>query len=334
MKPVLSRAIRTSRSPITAVVPLLLGLGLFSSTPTQAVESSPAALDPVVIEVIEMLTVGVDEGVIVKWLESTRRQPADIGSQGIIELTRAGATEYLLTSLFELVEHRGADASDTATQATAPLAMKEERGSTEAVLRLSAKQVWTDEDEPDRPREPPWNIYLYLDGDYVAWTRPTLQGEPVEARRVLVAGRHELRVVLQRYEELRGGWLYESLSVPTLVVFETLPGEPVEIEVEMKRIWGLWRQRQDGGPLSYVIRQGAEALDEHGGTGGDPDRWRPVCEDVEANFPDSEEVPKRFRNVMSRCTRWAELWTGAGRSTSRAEILALLADHDFRPPVR
>jgi len=75
-------------------------------------------------------------------------------------------------------------------------------------------------------------------------------------------------------------------------------------------------------------------LAEHGGTGGDPNRWQPVCEDVEANFADSESVPKRFGNPMSRCIRWAELWIGAGQSTDRSEILEKLAGSDFRPPIR
>lgn len=143
-----------------------------------------------------------------------------------------------------------------------------------------------------------------------------------------------MRVVLQRYEDLRGGWLHESLSVPTLVTFEARSGSPIEIDVEMKRIWGLWRERKDGGPLSYLIRQGAEVLAEHQGTGGNPDRWSPVCEDVEANFRDKDGVPKRFRNAMSRCTQWSELWTGSGSVTSREEILDYLAEHDFEPPVR
>ena len=153
-------------------------------------------------------------------------------------------------------------------------------------------------------------------------------------RRVLIPGPRELRVVLQRYEELRGGWLHESLSVPTLMAFEAVPGDPIEIEVKMTRIWDLWRQRKDGGPLSYFIRQGDEILAEHGGTGGDPNRWQPICEDVEANFVGSETVPKRFRNAMSRCIRWAALWTGPGKSIDRSEILRDLAKDDFEPPVR
>ena len=81
------------------------------------------------------------------------------------ERTRRACSAWLLGSLVALLGW-AAEAAD---------------GDVEAVVRLSAKQVWTDEDEPDRPREERWDIYLYLDGDLIAWTRPTLQGEPVEA---------------------------------------------------------------------------------------------------------------------------------------------------------
>lgn len=323
---------------------LVLGVVLSAMDPAVAEESRTADLDPVVAEILAMLEAGVDEGVILQWLESTDRRPADVGSLGLIALAEAEASEEFVKTLLTRVENQGADPPDLAAppppatpHSVEPISLADQSGalgSADASIRLRVKRVWVDEDEPDRPRDPPWNVFLYLDGDLVAWARPTLKGEPVEVRRVLLPGQRELRVVLQRYEELRGGWLHESLSVPILIGFEVMPGIPAEIDVEMTRIWDLWRQRKDGGPLSYVIRQANEILAEHDGTGGDPDRWQPVCEDVEANFVGEEIVPKRFRNSMSRCVRWSELWTGAGQSTDRSEILTVLARDDFEPPVR
>lgn len=327
-----------------AVAILMLGLLFFSPSRALAAASSTTELDPVVADIVEMLDAGVDEGVILKWLESTNRRPADVGSQGLIALTEAEASEDFVKALLTLIDEQGGEdrmmasapppATPRAVESTPDVAEPAASGTVESVVRLRAKQVWVDEDEPDRPRDPPWDVFLYLDGELVAWTRPTLQGEPAEAMRALQAGPRELRVVLQRYEELRGGWQYESLAVPTLVSFEANGDQTLEIEVEMTRIWGLWRQRKDGGPLSYVIRQGDRVLAEGGGTGGDPNRWSPVCEDVEANFPGSEGIPKRFRSSMSRCLRWSELWTGPGRFTDRAKILQRLAEYDFQPPVR
>lgn len=330
----------------------MVGIGLLLGLSAGAVgeETSPsdAPLDPVVSEVVEMLNAGVSDSLILQWLDSTDRRPTDVCSQGLIALTEAGASEQLTTTLLELVgsqdvkgpleKSKPAPESTETGTATSSLSTAVSPGApvgaVEAVVRLRAKRVWVDEDEPDSPREPRWNVYLYLDGDLVAWTRPTLQGEPVEARRVVQSGLREMRVVLQRNEELRRGWSYESLAVPTPIAFTAQAGVPIEIEVDLRRIWGLWRDRTDGGPMSWVVRQGDQVLSESGGTGGNPDRWQPVCEDVEANFPDAEEVPKRIRSAMSRCIRWETLWTGAGKSTSRADILEQLAEYDFEPPVR
>lgn len=306
------------------------------------------SLDPIVSEVLEMLNAGVSDSLIVQWLESTGRQPADVGSQGLIALTEAGASEQLTDTLLDLVEvRRGsepavgqelAQEARTAEEADAQIpnagSPPATQGDLEATIRLGAKQAWVDEDEPDAPRDRRWDVYLYLDSEFVAWTTPDLKGKPVETRLTIQPGHRELRIVLQRYEELRRGWSYESLSVPTLMAFEAQSGDPVEIEVDMKRIWGLWRDRKEGGPLSYVIRQGSEVLAESEGSGGNPDRWQPICEDVEANFPDAQGVPGAFRSSMSRCVRWDTLWTDAGLPISRADILRDLAEYDFEPPVR
>jgi len=335
-----------------AVLTILFGMALLPvlAGGTVAAETGgpDPALDPIVAQVVEMLDADVSETVILQWLEATDRRPGDVGSPGLIALTEAGASQKLISGLLSLVG-RTASPPPVSPEAVAPfpesseeLAVEAEPAATsstgsdsaESRILLSAKRVWVDEDEPDAPREERWSVYLYLDGELVSWVRPTLQGEPVETGRVIRSGHHELRVVLQRYEEGRKGWRYESLSVPTLIEFEVQPEDPIEIEVEMRRIWGLWRQRNDGGPLSYVIRQGDRVLAEDSGTGGDPDRWQPVCEDVEANFPGSEKVPSRFRSQMGRCFRWDSLWTGAGTSTSRADILRQLAEVDFEPPVR
>ena len=339
---------RTRQDVVAWMVGIGLLLGLSAGAVGEETSPSDAPLDPVVSEVVEILNAGVSDSLILQWLDSTDRRPTDVGSQGLIALTEAGASEQLTTTLLELVgsqdvkgpleKSKPAPESTETGTATSSLSTAVSPGApvgaVEAVVRLGAKRVWVDEDEPDSPREPRWNVYLYLDGDLVAWTRPTLQGEPAEARRVVQSGLREMRVVLQRNEELRRGWSYESLVVPTPIAYPAQAGDPIEIEVDLRRIWGLWRDRKDGGPMSWVVRQGDQVLSESGGSGGNPDRWQPVCEDVEANFPDAEGVPKRFRSAMSRCIRWETLWTGAGKSTSRADILEQLAEYDFEPLVR
>ena len=318
------------------VLALAVGIG------PAAASSTDPVLDPVVSEIVEMLNAGVSDSLILQWLESTDRRPLDVGSQGLIALTEAEASEQLITALLTRVEKQHTEGrvevpespSEPAARAQESPEPEAAAGPVEALVRLSAKRVWVDEEEPDSPREPRWDVFLYLDGELIAWTRPDAKGEAVEAHRVIPTGRREMRVVLQRYEELRRGWSYESLAVPTTVVFDAQPGKRIEIEIDMSRIWGLWRDRKSGGPMSYLIRQGDAVLAESDGAGGNPDHWKPVCEDVEANFPDAAGVPGAFRNPMSRCIRWAELWTGSGKATSRAEILEQLAEYDFAPPLR
>lgn len=321
-------------------------IGLVPSS-VDAAGSTPD-LDPLVAEIVEMLKAGVEESVITRWLESTGRKPAELGSREIIALAEAGASEKLITKLLQWLEDQGNQAATEEASLSLDGAESRDAGMRNpaaepslatgslvtATFGLRAKQMFTDEDEPDRPREPPWNVYLYLDGELVSWAKPDLEGERVEARRFIEPGHREVRVILQRYEELRDGWSYESLSVPTLIDFEARTGDPLEIDVEIKRIWGLWRDRKEGGPMSYVIRQGDEVLAESPGTGGNPDRWQPICEDVEANFADDRGVPKRFRGALKRCVRWIDLWLGAGRGTSRSAMLAEMAQSDFRPPVQ
>lgn len=333
---------------MASVIGIGLVLGLSAGAVGEESALSDPPLDSIVTQVVEMLNAGVSDTMILQWLESTGRRPVDIGSQGLIALSEAEASEELMTTLLQLVGARSGEEPAPAVQPAPEEATPEEVGASparvvtqaadgngvDATLRLSAKRVWVDEEEPDSPREPRWNVYLYLDGDLVAWVRPDANAEPVEARRLIQPGRREIRVALQRYEERRSGWRYESLSVPTLVEFDVEAGDPVEIEVDMKRIWGLWRDRKDGGPMSYFVRQGADVLAEQNGTGGNPDRWQPLCEDVEANFPVHQGVPRAFKSAMNRCIRWADLWNGTGKSTARTEILKALAEHDFEPPVR
>ena len=322
---------------------ILIGFGFVLSNAAVGEEgaTSKTLLDPIVAQVVEMLNAGVSDGLILQWLESTGRRPVDIDSEGLIALTEAQASEPMMSRLLELVgeERPGATMAPPAATPTGPTLQETPSaeaadGSLEAIIRLSGKRMWVEEDEPDSPRNERWKVFLYLDGELVAWTRPDQQGEPVEARRVIREGRREMRVILQRYEEARSGWNYESLAVPTLVAFDAQVGDPLEIEVDMERSWGLWRDRSDGGPLSYVIRQGVRVLGESKGAGGNPDDWQPVCEDIEANFPESQGVPRAYRSSMSRCARWADLWNGPGKETSRTEILEDLAEYDFEPPVR
>ena len=76
---------RTKKNPLRCW-PLLVLLLL---TNTGVAADADASLDPVVADVVEMLQAGVAEAVIIQWLESTGRRPADVRPEGMIALTEA-----------------------------------------------------------------------------------------------------------------------------------------------------------------------------------------------------------------------------------------------------
>lgn len=293
-------------------------------------ETPDSVLDPVVAEVLEMLEAGVSEDLIRSWLDSTGRQPAEVTSTGVIALTGAGASDAFVEALLGLAGEPGAAVEEMVAVEEAADAGK----PVEARFLIRAKDLFTDEPEPDDPPPAPWDMYVYLDGEYLGWVTPSLDGEPADVRRLLSGGEHVLRVVLQRFDPKSRRYRYDSLSVPVAVTFTATVGDPLEIEVEMKRIWGLWRDRKTGGAFSYRVRQGVEVLTENDGTGGDPDRWRPLCEDVKANFPDKEKVPGIHSGDMARCIPWNELWADFGVATSREQILEMIDSYEGRPPLR
>jgi hypothetical protein len=102
------------------------------------------------------------------------------------------------------------------------------------------------------------------------------------------------------------------------------------MEVEI-RFHGRWKYRDSRGPLSYAVRRGNQTLVEDGPTGGNPSEWQLICEDVEANFQDADQVPRLYRRDMARCIPWSTLWKGAGEQTSRTDLLAEMGSSDFRP---
>lgn len=328
---------RTSRVVLT----FLLGLAAMAGLPGCA---TAAELDPIVAQVIQILETGVSDELIVQWLEGTGRRPRDLGSQDLIALTEAGASEELISRLLQRVgEASVAEATEppepppAAAEAGAALT-EPARGATpggdrraETRIRLSARQIWVQEDEPDSPRADPYGVFLYLDGRYAARVKPSLRGEPVELRRLLVPGRHELRLLLETHVERKGRWSHDSLVVSTAIAFAVEPGDPLEIDIHLSRGWELGRPGA-GGPLSYVVRQGDRLVAEQERAGGSPSEWPPVCEDVEANFPGEDRVPRRYRSEMRRCVRWTTLWRGQGQGSSRQELLAWMGESDFRPP--
>lgn len=331
---------------------LLIALPLASHADQSGEET--AELDPVVAQVVEMLAAGVDEEIIDQWLATTGRRPADIGAQGLIALTRAGASKDLIGQMLHLVADTSAppspapepsapvrvppplDPEPSAPQVLDPVekeAYPTARVDTPAdvLILLSYKRVITQEPEPDSPPPEPWTVFAYLDGELVAWVTDSMAAEPVRANRQLAPGRHLVRVTRERHIQRGRRWVHETQVAPTNIALDVVPGQEMEVDI---RFHGRWMDRQTRGPLSYAVRQGNQTLAKEGPTGGNPSGWQLVCEDVEANFPDAEKVPRLYRQDMARCVPWSTLWNGAGEQTSRTELLASMSESDFRPSFR
>lgn len=332
---------------------VLAGLLVFTISLAAHADQSGAetpGLDPVVAQVVEMLDAGVDEEIIDQWLATTDRRPADIGAQGLITLTQAGASKDLIGHMLELVAETtsvpephipvqmppaGAE-QESAPQLLDPDGDEAHRAAdvdtpADVLFLLSYKRIITQEPEPDSPQPEPWTVFAYLDGELVAWVTDSMAAEPVRANRQLAPGRHLVRVTRERHIQRGRRWVHETQVAPTSIAFDVVPGQGMEVDI---RFHGHWMDRQTRGPLSYAVRQGNQTLAEEGPTGGNPSEWQLVCEDVEANFPDAEKVPRLYRRDMARCTSWTNLWNGAGEQTSRTELLASMSESDFRPSFR
>ncbi|MGB3561658.1 MAG: hypothetical protein WBH85_19235 [Thermoanaerobaculia bacterium] len=336
---------------------LLIGIWLlvvpFTAHADQGGDEAPG-MDPLVAQVVEMLGAGVDEEVISQWLASTDRRPTDVGAQGLIALTQAGASRELMGQLLELVAVASPDPK-SAPEPLAPVLVPpptDERRSVPAVpepdseaaypaasidtpadvlFLLGYKKTVTQEPEPDSPPPAPWTVYAYLDGELVAWVTDSLAGEPVRATRLLSPGRHLLRVTQERHIQRGQRWIHESRVAPNLIAFDVVPGEEMEVEIKFQ---GHWIYRASRGPLTFAVRRGFQTVVADGPTGGDPSQWQPVCEDVEANFAEADKVPRLYRRDMARCTPWSTLWNGAGEQMSRTELLAEMGKSDFQPTFR
>ena len=311
-------------------------------------------LDPVVAQVVEMLDAGVEEEIIDQWLDATHRRPTDIGSPGLIALTRSGASKELIGRMLDLVAD-SVPAPEPVPDAHAPVgaapppdpepsqpqlldpvgkeAYPAARVDTPAdvLFLLSYKRAITQEPEPDSPPPPPWTVFAYLDGELVAWVTHSMSGEPVRANRLLAPGRYVVRVTRERHIQRGRKWVHETQVAPTPITLDVELGGELEVDI---RFHGRWMDRESRGPLSYTVRKGNRTLAEGGPMGGNPADWQLVCEDVKANFPEADNIPRLYRRDMARCTSWNTLWSGAGEQTSRTEMLASMSESDFRPKFR
>ena len=101
-------------------------------------------------------------------------------------------------------------------------------------------------------------------------------------------------------------WNNQHLELPSPTPFE--PGEKVTWCIPPEQVLLHRRDRQ----------------------GGDPEDWPLVCEEIEANAEDGEQLGRSLRSLLDDCTRWPDLWSGLD-VPPRDEVREALAMFLYRP---
>ena len=328
-----------------AKLPLLAGAAL-----TLVLIGTPALLADAISEIVAMLDGGLSEELIVDWLAAGDEAPERPTAEELLTLKRAGASEELLRELLRrsnpVAAEREASEVDptpepTMARDTTPAATPEVRpaptpaaaagpqrqsesrpaarpaaGGTAEVRVVLLYAPRFDEDE-----EETWDLFAYLDGrplSYVPASADPLglaAGKPLELELELPAGRHELRVLLERHWQRRGRWRHAARVGEPGFSFELAAGTQAKVEVVFRQGWG-----DETDPLTFRFTQG-ERISDLVDVGGDPESWSELCEDSGGEPGQGD------------CTGWSGLWSEAD-APPRAEVLDALARFSFRPVPR
>jgi len=335
------------RSAVARVGLLVLLALVTAALPARAGDPDPA-LDPVVQEVVTMLSGGVAEAVVTSWLETSGRHPARVDGAELVALQKAKASDDLMKRLIRLANgpapvpapspsqsapvtpapppHALAAPAAPPPTAPAPAAATAAPAASGIPVRfqIGYRPFAADENAPS------WNLFVYLDGRFLAWEKPSTISITTRAEgfdRALPAGHHVLRLVQERHERRHGGgWLHAARVAPQALAFDLAPGETWRVDLRLDEV-KISRQ----GPLSLRVTSGDHEIAAASG-GGDPESWAPLCDDVEANAEPGKPPSAEARRELKSCLRWTALWPGLASVPPRDQIRADLERDRFQPP--
>ncbi len=291
-------------------------------------------------QVLEMLEAGLSEEVVLEWLAGAEESTARPTPDELIALKKAGATDRLLKALLAGSRGERVEPAPEPLPAAPPAV---------ASSPTEAPPVNTDRDPADTgvlvrfelSYEPPkvdydeelWDLYVYLDGEPLAYVPPILsvldRSEVLEFRQRLAPGRHVIRVTQERHERRgRNRWRHSARVSDQQFAFDVEPVRDGELELAFSE--GFLGARSTG-PLTFRFRQ-QDRVTEVEGVGGLPDRWAPLCEEIEAGF-DGDTRSRAEARALEGCVRWASLW-GDVQAPSRDAVRRALEKFDFRPVPR
>ena len=285
-----------------------------AAAPLAAAGDPPVS--PAVQELLRMKSAGLGESVIADWLQADPGKIAPPTPDDLIALRQAGFSDEFLRILIRR-------APGAAQVSPAPAANG--AGGLQPVRFEVEYRARPGEDEA------PWDLFLYIDGEVLAWApaeRNLLARSGLRFSRALAPGRHAVRAAIERHRrsESAGGWLHEARVAPVEIAFEVTDGAPMNIGIEFaESILAPARA-----PLSWTVSRGGVVLANRRNEGGPAADWPELCEDLESGIGEGEPS-RRTRARLQRCVRWPALWAGLAPGADRAAVLAQLASFEFRP---
>jgi hypothetical protein len=337
-----------------------------SLTPATPAAGERAA-DDTYGQVEALLKAGISEEVVGSWLASRPAPPLPTAAE-LIALKTAGASDALLARIVELAGRAQRTATAAAAPAAAAPAAPGASAAPEGAAAASAPAApaavapvatppsttpaaaapATAAPPPPAPAdgrvevrfalsyqphvdvdEEPWDLFAYLDGEPLALV-PRIKlfsrDEPLHLTRRLAPGHHVLRLAQERHRQDRHGWSHQARVSKQAFEFDLASGAPADVELAfVQPLLSLG----DAGPVHFKTVQ-ADRTAEVDRTGGDPEAWPLLCEEIEANLAQGEKPGRLARRQLADCVRWDDLWPGI-KAPSRESVRATLQALGFAP---
>ena len=309
---------------------------LLALMPLASAEVTPA--DPLVADVVRMLDAGIESDLVVSWLKTGDRRPAALSADALIALSQAKASTELIEFLLSMTPST-APATNTPALTPAPVAMDPAPVAINkdcCLVDFSVEYRATEDREGEEFEQPGRDLYLYVDGQYLA--RIETQGNIMNSGAVrfqspILPGEHTLRLTRQLHARKRSktgndSWDHETTVSPSIIKFRVEPD--AQWRLELRWIQNEFSTRR---PLSWRwLRNGAEVAGEEK-IGEFRERWPFLCEDVAISGDSGAIAGWRARDRQKGCVGWPSLWPTDVQIT-RAMVLDELRLSNYAPPLR
>jgi len=336
-------------APVLAACLVALMVALAGIGPVRAEATPSDSVDPVVADVVRMLDVGVEPDLVLDWVKSSGRQPRPLTADDMIALSQANASKELIQTLLEL-STRPAPTPATPTpspatparvapgpasgQAAPPAAGVVTSDAECCVLEVSVEYKAQEGYEGDRTAIPSQDLYLYVDGEFLA--QITSLGDimprgPTRVRTQLPLGTHTVRLTRELHQKDKDVLTKGATDHVTTVSPSTLTlgmDQVASYNLDIRWIESQFTLKR---PLSWRWSMDGQQMASEKQIGEPYEKWPYLCEDVEASLADGAISDWRAKDRMKGCVTWASLWPGDVK-TSREEILEYLARYDYAPP--